>query len=846
MPLRTLWRDLSQAARRLRRSPTYAIFSIVTLGLGIGVAAAAYSAMYVLALRSSGLDDRNLAVLGRSNSPTPNAPALVSRQDLQALAQQQSTFPVVAAWVRVPTVALVGPRSSAFVDVEAVTGDYFAMVGLRAAHGRLIQRADDEPGAAHVLVLSEPAWHQHFEGDPGAIGRTVRLGGRPVEIIGVAPAGFRGLTAVFAGQYAGWVPASFLQSSADPVWQAWATRSTLNVGARLREGVSLESASLEVTTIGQRLDTFDPLPPIRLANPDAAPVARVRAWTLFRAGDLAISSTAREMARAVVTLPVLVLLVACTNLANLVLSRGASRRHECGVRAALGASRWRLIREQIAEMSIVAAAGGLLGVGVAHALLTWTVASLREPLLALAPQSLVEWRLEPVVFAAAGAAALMAMVVAGVLPALQVTRTAVGRLLTTDPVGAMPRWRGRSNLVALQVGVSVALFLIAVVCVRFIVSRPARASIDPGVGLERLVAATVPFRLQMYDEARTRQTLDAIVQDLRRSPGVERVALAFGLPIAAPWLRVFGPFGYATTPDRPFVPREYSGERAQIVAASPEVFATFDLRPAAGRFYDQRDVATGERVVVLDQRLATELFGAPAGVGRQVLLQLYGETSRTPDLVTATVIGITAPGPLDQQRGRLGVAYLPLAQYEPTTVSIVARSRTDDSRPLVGVVREAIRRADPSLALRHAGRLDVMAGGPFRFLGFIATAAGFLATLALALAMAGLYGVLSHIVSKRMRELGLRVALGAEPGQIAWLIFRSGFRPVVEGLAIGLGSALVIRQLLQAQFTEPLSGIDTAMFALAAVPLVLAGALACSLPAARASRVDPNIVLREL
>jgi hypothetical protein len=173
----------------------------------------------------------------------------VSRQDFQALARQQSTFPVVAAWVRVPTVALAGPQSSAFADVEAVTGDYFAMVGLRAAHGRLIQRADDEPGAAHVLVLSEPAWHQHFEGDPGVIGRTVRLGGRPVEIVGVAPAGFRGLTAVFAGQYAGWVPASFLQSSADPVWQAWATRSTLNVGARLLYGETSRTPDLVTATV---------------------------------------------------------------------------------------------------------------------------------------------------------------------------------------------------------------------------------------------------------------------------------------------------------------------------------------------------------------------------------------------------------------------------------------------------------------------------------------------------------------------------------------------------------------------------------------------------------------------
>ncbi|HUF46319.1 MAG TPA: ABC transporter permease [Vicinamibacterales bacterium] len=837
----SLRRDLGLAMRRLRQSPTFTVFAIVTLGLGIGVATAAYSAMYVLALRPSGVDSTNLVVLSRSNAVVANMPGAVTWADYEEFAAQQSSLSQVAAWTRVPLLALAGPRSSAFVDVEAVTGGYFTMLGVRALHGRLIQPADDEPSASPVIVLAEPTWHQHFESDPTVVGMLVRLGGRPVQIVGVARAGFRGATGTYVGQFDGWVPSSFL--AALPGWvQTQSTRASYFTGGRLRPGVTTETAAADAAAIAGRLDVVNPLPPLRLA--DAAPVPAVRAWTLTDASAVGLA-TVSEASRVIVGLPILVLLVACTNLSSLVISRGTSRRHACAVRAAMGASRARLIREEIAEVGIVAVAGGLLGAVVAHGLLSWTNASLRETMSALSGDMIVEWRLEPVVFVAAAAATALAMLVAGLLPAVQLTRSTIGRLLTTDPIGAAPRWRGRANLVALQVGVSVGLFLITVVCVRFVLSPSARGRIDPGVGLEGIVVATVPFERQQYDAARTRQAIDRVLADLRQAPGIERVAVTSGLPVTAPWLRVSGPFGYVTTPDRPFTARPTHEGRAEIVVASPEIFSIFDLETLAGRRFDLRDTPTGERVVVLDERQATKMFGTTDAAGRQVLLRLYVE-SNPPVELTATVVGVVASRPSPSGPGGMGLAYLPIAQHDMSTVSIVARSRHDDVRPLVGTVLDALRRADPMLAVFNAGRLGTMASGPFTLLRFMATTAGGLATLALALAMAGLYGVLSHVVSMRMREMGLRVALGAEPRAIATLIFRSGFRPVAEGLAIGLGSAFVLRQLLQSQLTASLSAIDMTMFMAAAVPLVVAGAVACLFPARRAARVDPNLVLRDL
>jgi predicted permease len=841
--------DVQVSGRRLRRSPAFTLFAVVTLALGIGAATAAYSALYAVALRPQAFDQAGLAIVTRTNATVADVPALVSWPDYNDLVAQQRGFSSVAAWMPVRGIRLTAPGGAEMVHVEAVTGGYFATLGVRPAMGRFIQPADDA-GASPVLVLSQTTWRSQFDGDPAVVGASVRLGGQTVTIVGVAPTGFRGAASMLVSQQAGWVPLTFVPRLGGAAAALFGShdraRARLAVAGRLARNVALDDSAVEVATIGQRLDVVEPLPAREASGAERPAVRPTRAWSVIPADRTRASLAASETGRLVLALPALVLLVACTNLANLVLSRGSGRRQEIAIRGALGASRWRVIREELGETMLIASAGGALGALVAHGLLVWTTATLGEVMTSLMPGIRIEWRLEPVVFIAAGAAALLAMVMAGLVPALHLTRRASARTLTVDAIASLPRWRGRSNLIALQVGVSVTLFLLTAISVRFLASPPENAPLQRlGQGLERVAAATVPFDSQQYSPAQAREALDRILRQVRLSPGVEigTAAVASEIP------------GLGSVPGDDLgqwhVARAASSmPSASLVAASPEFFAAFRLTPERGRLFDAGDGTGAARVIVLNQQAANGFFGGSNPVGRTMTLEhTRGAAAGPAATFTATVIGVLSSSAIDApagpRRGPPAIAYVPFAQQDAPAWTVLARSTSDEARPIVATITSAIRRADVELAVRQAGRADVMARGPLIIVRYLATVAGGLATLALVLAMAGLYGVLSHVVARRTREMGLRIALGADPGRILRLIARDGARPVLEGLFIGLGSAWVIRQVAQHGFTGTLSGIDANLVLMAAGPLLAAAAVACYIPARRAARVDPNVALRE-
>lgn len=868
-------RDLLLSARRLRQSPVFTIFAIASLALGIGAATAAYSAMYALVLRPRGFDESGLVVVNRTNSISSNFPASISWPDYLDLAAAARSFDRITAWTSLRGVVLTSGDGASLVQAEAVAGSYFETLGARPALGRLIQPADDRPEASSVIVLSDSTWRAQFAANPSVVGTTVKLAGQAVEIVGVAPAGFRGVTSILVSQNAGWVPLSFLRRL-DNRFHAFRPadrgRASLTVAGRLRSGATVLSAAVEMTTIGQGLNAAVPLPQVNIPSAPGQTIQPVRAWAVVPTSETTAVAAA-EAGRVVTMLPALVLLVACTNLTNLVLSRGATRRQEMSVRGALGASRWRLIREELGETALIAGAGALLGALVAHGLLTWTVATLQEPMTSLAPGLQVAWRLEPVVFVSAGAAAAIAMLVAGLLPALQLTRRVPARGLSLDAGTSALRWRGRSNLIALQVGVSVTLFLLVVIGVRFLITPPnggRAAATHLGEGLDGVAVATVPFGSQNYPESRTREALAKIAEDLGRVPGIEAVALADrvpGLPnLSATYSAssaeyTSGPlFAYFTEPGQPVVSRgpgvdsDSATPSTTTFRVTPGLFSALGLRAERGRVFTDAD-GSGRPVVVLNRALATRVFGDADPTGRRVMMLIdraregTAATAASPP-VEATVVGVLAPSAIDLPSGAAGrvptFAYVPFAQQYSSTMTIVVRASDGDARPLVAAIASAVRRADPELAILNAGRADVMARGPLTFLRYLVTVGMGLATLALVLAMAGLYGVLSHVVTRRMREMGLRIALGAEPGRILRLVFRSGFRPVLEGLFIGFGCAWTIRMIVQASFTGTLSGIDATLVVAAAAPLLVAASIACYLPARRAARVDPNVALRDL
>jgi putative ABC transport system permease protein len=447
----------------------------------------------------------------------------------------------------------------------------------------------------------------------------------------------------------------------------------------------------------------------------------------------------------------------------------------------------------------------------------------------------LEGRLEPPVLAATGVAMLIALAVSGVVPALRLTRGNLQRFLSVEAAAGFMRWRGRSNLIALQVAVSAALFLLAAMAVRTLPAM--RQAPGPGRHLDRAAIVEVPFRWQLPDVQRVQLTVDSALEEAARTqPGLQ-VAAVVGLASSK---------GAAvTTPDRLAKSQSHF---VQVVTGTPGVFDVLDLPFVAGRPFDDRDTAGAVPVAVVNQALARTLFGQPAtAVERDIVIRDYtGRVAVSEDLQPLTVIGVVLDSTLDRQGRPEAVMYRPLSQAPDPDVAFLARSASLDAAALVRVLRTAVRRTDPDIAIRYAGsaqvRFQTQAMAVSLATGVIAS----LAAIALVLAMAGLYGVLSHVVYHRTREIGVRVALGASAGRIVRLVVRDGLRPVAEGLFIGFGAAFVIRAFVQTTLSQPISAFDPIATLAAVIPLLVAAAIACYVPARRASRVDPNVALREM
>jgi putative ABC transport system permease protein len=822
-----LWRDARLGLRRLGRAPLFAAFSVATIAIGIGVTTAAYSFVYDFVLRDIGVRDRGtLLSIGQAAQYFEN----FSWPEYRDLVDQQTAFSSICAWTWFQT-SLTGRESSELVSAEGVSGNFFQTLGVQAERGRLIQPQDDRPDAPEVAVLSDAAWRAQFGADPAIVGTKVHTAGRLFEIIGVAAATFHGASQLGRFPQSLWMPLAQTPGHGARPRLDLANRDDrwLQLVGRLAPGRTATEAAAQLVAIGQRLDAISPLS--RQANA----TRRVTASPAF--DDRRLTSAAAIPLSFFLSIPALVFLVACTNLMNLVLSRGVSRQHEFAVRRALGASRWRMVREQIADGVMIASVGALAGVFLAKGLITFIDGTILETLGAW-PQFRFSSRLELPVLVIVAVAALLALVTSSVLPALQLTKRR-GNLLASDTtLGAAPRWRGRSNLIALQVAVSVGLFLVTAVGISVLQTDTHHAV---STGLDRLAMVDMPLGVQQFDDARCRAIVDRVLDEARRLPGVEAVELT--TMTSGNGIQTI--LAAITSPDRPFVPKTNDGERVWVTTVTPGAFKMLGLSLRYGRAFDDRDSADADRAIVINAGLAGKLFGRADAAGRQALVELSAPFQPRSQPKLMTIVGVKEDMVISGNV--LNELYVPYAQHFEPNVSFLARGATSDIRPLVTALRTAVRRAEPDVAISFAGRAEVSAQwAPLLALKMFTTGIGSLATVALLLAMAGLYGVLSHVVAMRTRELGLRQALGADASRLIRMILKDGFRPVVEGLLIGVAGAAVIRLALQPSFTRAITAFDPVAFALAAGPLLIAAAIACYVPARRAAKVDPNVALRDL
>ena len=829
--------DVIHAWRRLRAAPMFTLFSVLTLALGIGTTTAIYSVVYAAVLRPPNIPDvdRVANLYHRDPRGTGSGPMLwLSRPDYEDYRAVQTSFESLAAWKRFRLPLAADGRAEMLMG-EAVGGEYFSVMGIRAALGRLIQPTDDAVEAPRVIVLSDSLWRRWFAADPAVVGRTVKLGREIFEIVGVTLPTFRGVDMPNLLQTAAWIPLTAAPIS-DSGELTDRERHSVSAKGRLKPSRSMEEAQTEFRAIAQRLDLAYPIG----RSLDArfrTPATTSRPWFLMPAANVmmheSVDALVRPLVATIMIAVGLVLLVACTNVANLMLARSAARRQETAVRLALGASLWRLIRDQLVEAGLLTFAGSVAAFAIARVLMVRVLTAELPLVPGLSVQVAPELNVS--VAAVALASTALALVVFGVIPAIHTSRSSVRGALSSDGQNApLPRWRGRRGLIASQVAVSAGLVSIAALCAQQLITL---ARHDTGIDTNQLALVRVNVEMQVRDQVRGRWVLAQMLDGARRLPGVESAALSSGFPIE------LGSRGGMVAR----APEQLTGGYYDFMVSTPEVFRTWGVKITQGRAFDDRDTAFSEPVVVLTERLARELFPTGSALGQHIVVRWQrarGEPEQP--IQSVAVIGVVADtdsGDVGNRGG--GFLYLPWSQHYLPTMTLTVRT-AGDSAILVDSLKRLVNRVDPELPVLDAETASALGSSRKLVLQVGAGAAGLLGCLAFVLSMAGLYGVLSEVVLRRTRELGIRMALGADALRLLRMVLLDGARPVLLGLAIGLGCGVILRLSFRPLFVRMLPAFDPLVTILVPVAFVAVALVAAYIPARRASRVDPNVALRHL
>jgi predicted permease len=814
----SVWQDVRLGFRTLFKAPLFTVAVVLTLGLGIGANAAVFTIVNRLLLKPMPVRDPGglyvLAVQHEGN----NEPHNVSWLDYQDFKDKSGAFEDLAAY-DVSFVGLSTDNRAERITVSYVTSNYFSLLGVAPALGRVLQPGDAAvPGAEPIVILGHSYWKKRFNSDPSVVGRAVIVNGRPFSIAGVVPASFEGAYALV--EFDAYLPLS-MQAHED--YQDMITKRdehSLHVIGRLKPGLERVQAQAAVNVLASQLEA---------QFPESNKTVRARIIPERLARPEANSADQTPVVAAVFLVLVgLVLLVACVNVINLIMVRATVRQREIAVRAALGAARLRLVRQMLTESVILALLGGLAGAAVGRVCAS-LIAGIQLPGdLPFRFNLEFDWR----VFGYVATVALASGIGVGLLPALRASRADLNSVLreggrgTSDGGG---RQRARSVLVVAQVAVSLVLLIAAGLFVRSVQSAE---SIDLGFDPAHVLNATMDVAQQGYDETRGRAFYDELLQRAKSIPGVESASLAYSVPLgyynAAAFLEIEGQ-PTSTKSLRPF---------AGYNAVSPEYLQTIKPRLVQGRFITAQDDPRGRKVAVINQHMARHFWPGQEAIGKR-----FRSTDLKNDWLE--VVGVVQDA---KQSGLFadpaGYFYVPIAQQYMSQRVLQLRTAGDPGA-LSSLLAREIRALDPDLPVFDVTTMERMIQGPngFFLIRMGALFGGALGLLGLALALVGVYGVVSYAASQRTQEIGLRMALGADRAEIMRLVLGRGLVLVAVGVAVGLACALSVTHLL-ANLLFTVSPVDPMTFI--GVPVILGVmALAASyVPAFRATRIDPAIALR--
>ncbi|HEV2861401.1 MAG TPA: ABC transporter permease [Pyrinomonadaceae bacterium] len=800
-----MWQDLRYGARKLRKSPGFSLVAVMTLALGIGANTAIFSVVNAVLLRPLPFDrpEQLISVFGtnarRSSFSRPHS--YLNFSDLRA---QNQTLEGMAAYTGA-TAALSGDGAPEQLSGVVASGDIFRVLKARPLMGRLLAPEDEKPGGSAVTVISHGLWQRRFGGDRGIVGRVIKLDGREREVVGVTPADFSFEFVTDATDF--WMPI-------DPTAPGYQSRGAIFLDSigRLKQGVTVEQARADLDIVASRLaeqyqDSNAGIG-VRLAAAQEELVGDVRPTLLVLLGAVGF-----------------VLLIACANVANLLLARSAGRHREIAVRRALGAWRARIVRQLLTESVLLAMAGGLLGLLFA----LWGV----RLLSAFVPENVPRFNETSIDLRVLGftlAASLLTGLLFGLAPALQSSRVDLNEALKEGGRGGT-EGRGRRRFRSLLIVVEVALSLVLLVGAGLLIKSFVKLrNTDPGFDASNTLTASLSPAAVRYDtDEKVNDFYRLLVERVRALPGVESVGGVNPLPLSDNNLS----FSFSVVGQAPLPPGQ--GQSASARFVTPDYFRAQGVPLRAGRVFTEADKKGAPAVLVVNEAFARRYLPGVDPLGQRLRLGV--------NRIEGEVVGVVG----DIRGSRLATPaapeyYVPASLVNFGDMTLVIRTSADPAS-LTPSLRQIVSEMDKELPLYDVRTMEALVARSVARQRFSMTLVGVFAALAMLLSAVGIFSVMSFLVAQRTHEIGIRMALGAQRRDILSMVVRQGVVLTVVGVAVGLAAAFALTRLMSGLLYE-VSATDPVVYGGITVLLAGVALLACYVPARRATKVDPLVALR--
>ena len=791
--------DLKYGIRWLRKNPGFALLAVLTLGVGIGVNTAMFSVVNAVLLRPLPFPEADRLVWMAESGPEVkdrwiSYPNFIDWRERNQSFEAMSTF-------RGFSINLTGTDRPENLNARLVSAEYFRVMSATPLLGRDFTEDDDTRGAAHVTILSYGFWQQRFAGDPNIVGKQIGLDDEPYTVIGVMRENF-----AHQGPPPLWLPVGTQNLGTRDV------RTAGNVIARLKPGVTIDQARADMNRIAK--DLFQQYP---RANAGADSV-------VMKSLQDSITGNVRTALQILFVAVAVVLLIACANVANLLLARAAARRKEFALRAALGASRLRIIRQLLVESLLLSLMGGAVGLLFAW----WTMVPLARVANEAVPR-LNNLSLNAKVFVFNLGASLATGILFGIAPALRLSKTQLQETLKDSgpTTGERQGRKLRSLLVVAEVAFSVTLLVGAGLLVKSMF-RLLRSDI----GFNPSGVLTMELKLSRNrgaDRTEVSRMLHHALEAAQAQPGVESAALSGNLPgIQDEWQNDIAPEGH---------PSLKPGEQINVdwAIVTPDYFRTMQIPLVEGRTFTRDEDEQGKPVLLVDENLAHRFWPNQSAIGKHIAYD-----SPTKHEIIGVVRDVRFYG---SETEPLIKIYTPFGRFAQRNSTLSIRSYTSDPQALAASIMQAVHEVDKDLPIVEVATLDQVLAREAASRRFNAALFSIFALLAVVLAATGVYGVIAYSVARRTQEIGIRMALGAQRRDVLGLFVSDGMRLVLLGLVIGLASAFALTRLMSSLLFG-VSATDLMTFAIVAASLFVVGLVACYWPARRATKVDPLVALR--